>query len=350
MRQVDVKLDPPYSVTVGRGLIRDITVPHRRVAVIADAGIEATYGAALATALRRGGSDARLIPVPAGEPCKTVGVYHRVLNDLAAAGLTRDTAVVAVGGGAATDLAGFAAATYLRGLAFYTVPTTLLAMVDASVGGKTGINLAAGKNLVGVFHQQRAVWVDLDTLRSLPEPVFREGAAEVFKHGLLADPTLCERVLESGFGVGSHDLEDTVADAVQVKADVVSRDPTEKGERAHLNFGHTLAHALEAVTKHEMPHGEAVGYGMHFSAHLSAIEGGENLTALTRAFLTFQKPRPLPGASLDELMRFMARDKKADTDGVRFVILRAAGQPLLARVPRGSVEAAWYAFRSDLPS
>jgi len=331
VRQVQVGGNVPYTVHVGPGVLSRAHVEARQIALIHDEAVPQVWIDRLSAAL----SPALLltIAVPQGEACKTLEVLAGVLSRLAAANLPRDGAVVGLGGGAATDLAGFAAASYLRGVAFYTAPTTLLGMVDAAVGGKTGVNLPEGKNLVGAFHPPRAVWCDTDTLTTLPPAVFREGAAEAYKHGLISDPSLIQRVLAPDFMPGSATFTDTLADAIAVKAGVVTRDLTEQGERAYLNFGHTLAHALEAVTHHAVPHGDAVGYGLHYAALLSRTQGGEDLTEYTRAFLRWQQPVPLPALSYDEVQPYMARDKKADADGVRFVLLHGLACPYLTRVP-----------------
>ncbi|ANE42924.1 3-dehydroquinate synthase [Deinococcus puniceus] len=331
LRQVEVGGNVPYTVEVGPGVLSRARVEARQIALIHDEAVPQVWIDRLSAAL----SPALLltIPVPQGEACKTLEVLAGVLSKLAAANLPRDGAVVGLGGGAATDLAGFAAASYLRGVAFYTAPTTLLGMVDAAVGGKTGVNLPEGKNLVGAFHPPRAVWCDTDTLTTLPPAVFREGAAEAYKHGLISDPSLIDRVLAPDFVPGSATFTDTLADAIAVKAGVVTRDLLEAGERAYLNFGHTLAHALEAVTQHAVPHGDAVGYGMHYAALLSKAQGGEDLTEYTRAFLRWQQPAPLPTLTYDDVQPYMARDKKADAEGVRFVLLHALARPYLTRVP-----------------
>lgn len=329
MRRIEVGGEPPSAVTVGAGLLGRVRLPQRHVALIHPADLPPAFVKTARAAL----SPAVTVSVPPRDGCKTLAVYADVLSRLAAANLPRDGAVVGLGGGAATDLAGFVAATYLRGVAFYALPTTLLGMVDAAVGGKTGVNLPEGKNLVGAFHPPGAVWCDVDTLRTLPPAVFREGAAEAYKHGLIADPSLLPRVLSPEFRPGGAGLEETLADAIAVKAGVVRRDPTEQGERAHLNFGHTLAHALEAHTHHALPHGEAVAYGMHYAARLSLALGGADLTGHTLAFLRWQRPAPLPNLTFDDLWPYMARDKKADAGGVRFVLLRELGQPYLGRVP-----------------
>ena len=268
----------PYAVEVGSGLLSGLRVPQTQVALISPEDLPLPFVQQVQAAL----SPSLSVVVPARDDCKTLSVLEGVLSQLARANLSRACAVVGLGGGAVTDLAGFAAASYLRGVAFYAVPTTLLGMVDAAVGGKTGVNLPEGKNLVGAFWPPRHVWVDVDTLATLPPATFREGAAEAYKHGLIADPSLLGRVLSPDFVPGHPSLPQTIADAIAVKAGVVTRDLTEQNERAYLNFGHTLAHALEAVTDHAVTHGEAVGYGMHYAALLSRKLGGADLTASIR--------------------------------------------------------------------
>lgn len=344
VRRVEVGGEQPYTVTVGAGLLEQVRVPHRHVALIHPADLPPTFVEAVQAAL----SPTVTVNVPARDECKTLAVYADVLSRLAAANLPRDGAVVGLGGGAATDLAGFVAASYLRGVAFYTLPTTLLGMVDAAVGGKTGVNLPEGKNLVGAFWPPRAVWCDVDTLSTLPPAVFREGAAEAYKHGLIAEPSLLPRVLSPEFWPGGAGLEGTLADAIAVKAGVVSRDLHERGERAFLNFGHTLAHALEAHTHHAIPHGEAVGYGMHYAARLSRALGGADLTGHTLAFLRWQQPTPLPDLTFDSLWPYMARDKKADADGVRFVLLHDLARPFLGRVPEEVLRREFAGWQTDL--
>lgn len=344
VRRIEVGGAQPYAVEVGAGLLGTLRVPERHVALIHPVDLPQEFVTRVQAALQ----PTVTIPVPARDDCKTLEVLSGVLSRLAGANIPRDGAVVGLGGGAATDLAGFAAASYLRGVAFYTLPTTLLGMVDAAVGGKTGVNLPEGKNLVGAFWPPRAVWCDTDTLGTLPGAVFREGAAEAFKHGLISDPTLLDRVLSPDFRPGGALLEGTLADAIAVKAGVVTRDLTERGERAYLNFGHTLAHALEAVTHHGVSHGDAVGYGMHYAARLSRALGGADLTGHTRAFLTWQQPTPLPPVTFEDALTFMARDKKADADGVRFVLLRDLAQPYLTRVPESVLREEFSGWQQDL--
>lgn len=344
MRQIEVGGATPYAVQVGFGLLNTAQVPQRQVALIHPIDLPAEFVERVQASL----NPVIMLSVPARDECKTLEVFAGLLSQLAQINLPRDGAVVGLGGGAATDLAGYVAASYLRGVAFYTMPTTLLGMVDAAVGGKTGVNLPEGKNLVGAFWPPRAVWCDVGTLATLPPAVFREGAAEAFKHGLISDPSLLARVLDPEFRPGGTLLEDTLADAIAVKAGVVTRDLTERGERAYLNFGHTLAHALEGVTHQALPHGQAVGYGMHYAARLSRAVGGADLTPHTLNFLRWQQPQPLPLLTFDDVNPYMARDKKADSDGVRFVLLHDLAQPYLTRVPEEVLRREFVGWWEDL--
>jgi 3-dehydroquinate synthase len=347
MSKVQVLLEAPYTVKIEQNLLERVRVPHARVAVIADETAAKYHLTKLVSSLEAGGSSVNVFTVPSGEACKNLDVFAKLLSSLAKDGLTRDAAIVALGGGATSDLAGYVAASYLRGIAFYVCPTTLLAMVDASVGGKTGVNLPEGKNLVGAFHQPSGVFASLETLLTLPDHTFREGAAEAFKHGLIANPSLMQPILETGFNAESSTLESFLKDVIQVKADVVASDPFERHERAFLNYGHTLAHALEALTAHKLPHGEAVGYGMHYAAIVGKFLGYVDVTAQTKAFLEYQQPAALPKLEFADIEPFMARDKKADSEGVRFVMLHEIAKPNLERVNRNVLLKAWDEFKSE---
>ena len=346
MKQIEVGGAAPYTVQVGAGLLSAARVPERQVVLIHAEDLPIEFVEQVEHNLQT----ILTVRVPARDACKTLEVYAGVLSQLAQVNLPRDGAVVGLGGGAVTDLAGFVAASYLRGVAFYTMPTTLLGMVDAAVGGKTGVNLPEGKNLVGAFWPPKAVWCDTDTLATLPPDVFREGAAEAFKHGLISDPSLLGRVLDPAFRPGGALLEGTLADAIAVKAGVVTRDLTEKGERAFLNFGHTLAHAIEGVTHQAIPHGEAVGYGLHYAAILSREMGGADLTGHTWRFLNWQSPTPLPDLNFAEVTAYMNRDKKADSQGVRFVLLHDVARPYLTRVPENILRRAFEEWQSEIPA
>ncbi len=278
----------------------------------------------------------------AGEACKSLSEIERTLEWLAGRGYDRRAAIVGLGGGAATDHAGFAAAIYLRGVQFATVPTTLLAMVDASVGGKTGVDLQAGKNLVGAFHQPRAVVADLGFLETLPSREKAAGLAEVIKCGFIADPVILELAERHGADLPAAVLRDLIARAIRVKAEVVAEDETESGRRAILNFGHTVGHALEAASGYALLHGEAVALGMVAALDLGAALGvGPRALAdraralLARLALPTDYARRLSPAVWERL----AVDKKRRGAAIRFVFVAAPGQTVLRDVAPGDISA-----------
>lgn len=307
------------------------TIREKRLAIITNNVIAPLYADELADTLRQKGNTVSIHSVPDGEDSKSPETFAKLLTELARANLDRKSAVLALGGGVVGDLAGFVAASYMRGIAFYQLPTTLLAMVDSSVGGKTGINLNEGKNLVGAFWQPQAVFTDVRYLRSLSEQEFRGGAVELFKHGLLADPTILEGVETSDFNPKGQTefLIDMIKRSVKVKADIVAIDEKEQNIRAYLNLGHTLAHALEAATNHELTHGEAVAYGLVFDAHLGKQRGHADEVERCVRFLRWMNPKPLGVKSLGVLEPFMQRDKKNEGGKVKFVLLEKIGQPII---------------------
>lgn len=275
------------------------------------------------------------IKVPVGEQHKTLGTVGMIYEGLLAGGIDRQGTVVALGGGVVGDMAGFAAATYMRGVEFVQCPTTLLAMVDASVGGKTGVDLPQGKNLVGAFKQPRMVLADVGTLATLPREEFAAGMAEVVKHGLIGDPDLWAQ-LEDGHWNGEDgdarthpDLQGLVAQAIRVKRDVVEEDPFERGRRAVLNLGHTFGHAIEQVSGYTIRHGEGVAMGLVAAARLSADLGhcGLGLVERIEGLLTrLGLPTRIPGLEAAALLRAMGSDKKKMGGRLRFVLLRDVGE------------------------
>lgn len=345
-----VALKPPYPVVVEAGALSragDVVRAHR-VALISDAGVAPRYAEQVKTSVEGNGSQVFLYTVPASEDSKSLGMLETLLRNLARDGFTREDAVVALGGGVVSDLAGFVAASYMRGISLYTLSTTLLGMVDAAVGGKTGVNLPEGKNLVGAFWQPKAVLMDVSVLKTLPEREFRGGAVELFKHGLLADPQLLGDVQDARFrrdGPASF-LEAAVARSVKVKAEIVAEDEREGGRRAFLNLGHTLAHALEAATDHQLSHGDAVAYGLLFAAKIAAGRGYADETRRVEAFVRWAEPAPLPELSLDALLPFVARDKKHGARQ-RWVLLKRVGQPVLVDdVSLDELQRAWDYLRA----
>jgi 3-dehydroquinate synthase len=352
MTELTVQVSQPYPIYFGEHLTSFIakTVREKRVSVISNTVVAPLYADALASALREQDKTVSVHIIPDGEDSKSPEMFATLLAELAQNNLDRKSAVLALGGGVVGDLAGFVAASYMRGVAFYQLPTNLLSMVDSSVGGKTGINLSEGKNLVGAFWQPKAVFMDVQYLRSLPEQEFRQGAVELFKHGLLADPSILQDVQHPDFNPKGDAtfLIDIIQRSVKVKADIVAVDEKEQNVRAYLNLGHTLAHALEAVTHHRLTHGEAVAYGLVFDAHLAKQRGYADEVERTVRFLRWMRPKALGLGEFAGLEPFIKRDKKNEGGKTAFVILQAIGKPVLVTdVTSQELQAAW-TFLTDL--
>lgn len=334
--ELQVNQPHPYRIYIGEDLQLD--VPSGPVALLFDQAVEG-----FAEELARRLAARWQLGIPGGEEAKSLASYARVLSWLASLGVPRDATLVVVGGGTLGDLGGFVAATYLRGIAYWNVPTTTLALVDASVGGKTGINLPEGKNLVGAFYAPQMVWGELRALSSLPLERFREGLVEAFKHGLLSgDEELLavEQLSPSGPG-----LEAYLARAVQVKIQIVETDFWERSERQKLNLGHTLAHALESATQHRLSHGVAVAYGLLYAALLGRALGGEDLLPWIWRLLTWLKPPTLPPMSWAELRPFLLRDKKKRGEELRWVVPMDLGVLQVRSLPLGLLEEVYQEFQ-----
>lgn len=322
----------PYTVTIGSGLTDGIVdaAAHAGVVAVIHQGSVADAADTIVAKLRDRGVDAFGLQVPDAEAGKTLAVAGDCWEKFGEHGLGRRDAVVAVGGGAATDLGGYVAAAWMRGIDVVQVPTTLLAMVDAAVGGKTGVNTAAGKNLVGAFHEPRAVFVDLDFLRTLPHAELVAGSAEIIKAGFISDTAILD-IYESD-PKAAVDVDGTLPElirrAVQVKADVVSEDLKESGLRENLNYGHTFAHAVELHEQYRWRHGHAVAVGMVYEAELAKLEGliDQDLVDRHRTIMeSIGLPTTYDEGLYDELFDAMTRDKKNRKGTVRFVALTAPG-------------------------
>ena len=323
-----------YEIAIGQGnlaflpaLVSQRRKPSRAV-VITDSNVRAPHGERIATALRAGSIRADLLEVPAGEGSKCVAEAQGLWTELARLTVDRKTVIVAAGGGVIGDLAGFVAATYSRGLAFVQVPTTLLAQVDSSVGGKVGINLPEAKNIVGAFWQPAGVLIDLDALQTLPDREYRSGLAEVVKYGVILDPDFFQYLEQHVEALKAREpaaLEHIVATSCRLKAAVVERDEREEtGLRAVLNYGHTFCHAIETVTGYgHYLHGEAVAIGMVCASRLAESLGRieASVTARQRALLE-KLGLPVAASKLDndELLAAMQLDKKAENGRLRFVL------------------------------
>ena len=345
MKTMHVKTGREYDIHFERGalqkagkLIRSVTAA-RRAAFIPDSNVAGFYAAEVPASLSAAGFEGSLFVFPAGEENKTLATIADMLSFLAEQSLTRGDIVVALGGGVTGDMAGFAASCYLRGIQFVQIPTSLLAQIDSSVGGKTGVDLPQGKNLCGAFHQPALVIIDPDTLDTLPAKFFTDGMGEAVKYGCIKSPALFERIEQEHV----HDfLDDMIYECVDIKRRVVENDETEKGERMLLNFGHTLGHALEKYYNFtRLTHGQAVGIGMVLIAHAGERNG---ITApgtakrieevLRRLGLPHTDPAPLP-----ELLRAAHADKKRASDGLNLVLLREIGSAFIQKVPEAELPA-----------
>jgi 3-dehydroquinate synthase len=327
-----------YRVVIGAGLrqefvsrIASVARAHR-YAVISDGNVAPHYAGALVESLAALGGTS-LHVVPAGETHKTREEWARLTDELLGAGCGRDTTIVALGGGVVGDLAGFVAATFMRGVPVVQCPTSLLAMIDASVGGKTGVDTPAGKNLVGAFHPPAIVLADVETLRTLPEPHRRAGLAEAIKHGVVADAGYLEQLEAALPALRAADPAATlecVTRSVEIKSEVVTSDTHERGRRKILNFGHTLGHAVEQVSGYALLHGEAVAIGMVLEARVAErMLIAERGTAdsiervLTRAMLPTHPPRSLAS---DDVLRATRLDKKARASAVEYALPSRIGE------------------------
>ena len=347
MRTVQVPLGQrSYSIKIAPKLLPRLGEECRRLklgarcAVISDANVARLFARQVTASLKRAGFQPALITVPAGETAKSLTNVQRCYDQLAAHRLERKSFIVALGGGVVGDLAGFVAATYLRGIPFVQVPTTLLAQVDSSVGGKTGVNLKAGKNLVGGFYQPRLVLCDLDTLKTLPPREFRAGLAEVIKYGIVYDAPFF-RQLERNMPKLLHKqtavLGPVIARCCAIKAEVVGQDETESGLRAILNFGHTIGHALEAISRYgKYLHGEAISIGQVAAAKLSSERlnlSTDHASRITKLFKRAGLPTKvdLTPAQRQALFTAMRLDKKVSGGEVKFVLAERLGKVVWGR-------------------
>ena len=327
------KRDASYDILIKAGLVQQLGTilkeycPAAAYALISDSHVGKLYGEELVGQLSAVGYRVELLTFPAGEWNKTRETWASLSDRMLAAKFGRDSAVIALGGGVVNDVAGFVAATYLRGVPLVQVPTSLLAMIDSSIGGKTGVDVPAGKNLLGAFHQPRVVIADLRLLGSLSSVQLSAGLAEAVKHGVIADAeyfAFLEREYAAIFAKDAHALQRLVHRSVEIKAEVVAQDEREAGKRAILNFGHTIGHAIEATSKYEVLHGEAVAIGMVYETRLAESLGiaapgttERVATALERLHLPLERP---DGSRVDDLIEAMRADKKVRAGEIRLAL------------------------------
>lgn len=323
MRTVHVKASREYDVRIGPGLLDTLgsCVPEKakKVCIVSETNVWPRYGEAAAASLKAAGKEVISFVFPAGEASKCAATYLELVNFLAENHLTRSDLLVALGGGVVGDLTGFAAATFLRGVAFIQVPTTLLAAVDSSVGGKTAIDLPAGKNLCGAFYQPILVLCDTDTLNTLPTDIFRDGCAEVIKYGVLYDPALFAHLMEKGL---DFDREAVITRCVELKRDVVAEDEFDTGARMKLNLGHTIGHGVEARSNFTLSHGKSVAIGMAIVARSACDDATRD--AILRILGVFGLPERT-ACTAGELYAAALSDKKRAGGTVNLIIPRAIG-------------------------
>lgn len=328
-----------YDVVIGRGLLRHAgsrirpLVKGNSVMVVSDSHVAPWYMEALCASLQAAGLQiGGTFVFPAGEESKNGQTYLALVNTLAEKKLTRADCIVALGGGVVGDMAGFAAATYLRGICYVQIPTTLLAMVDSSVGGKTAIDLPAGKNLCGAFYQPALVLCDPDTLKTLPEPIFSDGCAEVIKYGFIGSAELLHKLCHTPI---REQLEDVIACCIAMKRDVVENDEFDTGMRQLLNLGHTFAHGIEALSHFAISHGQAVAIGMAIvtrAAVKRGVCGAEVLDMLLRLLEKHQLPADAEYTA-QELYEKALSDKKRSADTLTLVVPTSLGRSELIKMP-----------------
>ena len=335
MNTVTVNASRNYDVKIGRGLLDSLgqelsQIANGKVLIVTDENVAPLYLARAYQSLSKAGFSVATTAVPSGEGSKDIKYYVNLLNLLAEKNFTRSDTVIALGGGVVGDLSGFAAATYLRGIRFVQIPTTLLAMVDSSVGGKTAVNLVTGKNQVGAFHQPSLVLCDLELLNSLPEKIFRAGCAEVIKTAILFDENLFAHLSERGT---DFDREYVITRCIECKRDIVCYDEFDNGQRQLLNLGHTVAHAIEKLTDYLIPHGEAVAVGCCIFARAFAKDSEKIVSVFEKFFLPTRMEftaAVLANAALS--------DKKRQGEAITLVVPKRVGNCVLKKVPVSELE------------
>ena len=335
MKIIDIDTKKPYKVLTGCGLLKEcgglikdyagLNKKAETAVIITDDSVDKLYSEGLEKSVSAEGFRVLKYAIPHGEASKSAENYVKILEYLAENAVTRSDFIIALGGGVVGDMAGFAAATFLRGIDFVQIPTTLLACVDSSVGGKTGIDLKAGKNLAGAFYQPRLVICDLEVLETLPEEIFRDGCAEVIKYGVLFDEKLFEHLKEKGPG---FDREYVIPRCIELKRDVVVEDEFDNGKRQLLNFGHTLAHAAEMKSDFSLSHGRAVAIGMTAFSKAAACEGICNKTCAADIKAVIEK-FGLPTVceyNAEELYDMMLKDKKRKGSSISIIVTKHIGE------------------------
>lgn len=338
MRKVTVNTSTSYNILIGGGLLKQAGQEIRKriqpckATIITDSVVKELYEQEVRVSLTEAGFQVSTCVFPAGEASKRIGTLSDILEYLAKEEMTRQDIIVALGGGVVGDMAGFAAAVYQRGIRFVQIPTTFLAAIDSSVGGKTAVDLAAGKNLAGAFYQPHLVLCDTDTLKSLPEEVFADGIAEALKYGVIGSRELFEKVASGNF---RQELDEIVETCVSMKRDVVEEDEFDTGKRQLLNLGHTFGHAIEQKSQFQITHGHAVAIGLHLIARAAEAEGiGEKgIAGKIRQALEKNNLPTETVFSPDEVAEGTLRDKKRRGGTIHFVFPQKIGSCVIKKIP-----------------
>lgn len=347
MQEVNVELgERSYKIIIGKGILPEIGralkgLRPSKVAIISNPLVYGLYGDLVSRSLKDEGLEPHIVIIPDGEKYKSLLWADFIYGELLRARLDRASIIIALGGGVVGDISGFVASTYMRGIRFIQLPTTLLAQVDSSVGGKTGVNHILGKNMIGTFHQPSLVWIDIETLKSLPKRQLLAGLAEVIKYGVIWDKgffEFLETEKEGVLSVKDTQMSHIIKRSCEIKSEVVSRDERESGLRAILNFGHTIGHAIETVTGYERYlHGEAVAIGMVYESRLSDMPISE-ISRIEQVISSYGLPTEIPPEIEPQaLLTSMEVDKKAISGVLRFVIPKEIGSVVVEGVNRGKI-------------
>jgi 3-dehydroquinate synthase len=356
MESIRVTLEKPrkysYEILIGedivdrKGWITTVKNHADRYVIITDSNVNPLYGEMVRARLGETALPVDIVEIPAGEPSKSLNIVLDVARQLVRLKVSRKSLLIALGGGVVGDVAGFIASIYMRSIPYVQIPTTLLAQVDSSVGGKTGVDLPEGKNLLGTFYQPKAVYIDLSFLKTLSDRDFANGLAEIIKYGIIGDNNLFEFLESESDGIKKRNsslMKSLVGRSCKIKADIVEMDEKELGLRRILNFGHTLGHALESATDYGLSHGEAVSIGMvgaaKISHRLDHLDGA-SCQRIVDLIKDYHLPTKIPaGLKTAQIMGFMATDKKAVGGQVRFVLVKKIGAPFVTPdIPSGVVE------------
>lgn len=336
--QLQINTQNKYQIDFIQNLLNNVALVDyckkiaNKIVIITDDNVNKLYGEKIKNLLTQTGLPVYLLSFPAGENYKTRETKAALEDEMLAQGCMRDTCIIALGGGIVTDVAGFVAATYCRGIPVIYIPTTLLAMVDASIGGKTGINTTNGKNLIGTFTQPIRVYIDVDFLQTLPKEEFNNGLAELIKHAIIADKKLFEELKANPLSIlNKKDLQDMIYKSCDIKRKIVEQDPEEKNIRKLLNFGHTVGHALEAASDYQIRHGEAVALGMIIESKISAELGllkPEISDQIAKMLCIYELPLTFSKTiKSEELMTYFKLDKKNINNEIYCVLLEDIGKP-----------------------